>query len=71
MSESLLDQDEKVLEELASQKIEGLTPRGKIAISDLANENQGAAIFLFISLNSRIRDLEEALLHGHVAEDKH
>ncbi len=57
----LLDKDKLVLEELKSKNIEGLTARGKVAIKELADLNEGAIIFLFLSLNSRIRDLEEVL----------
>ena len=61
-----LDKDKLILEELKAQNIEGLTERGKLAIRELAELNEGAAIFLFLSLNSRIRDLEEALsYHQH------
>ena len=70
MSNSSFDQDELVLQELKSQNIEGLTNRGKVAITELANQDQGAAIFLFISLNSRIRDLENALA-GYTGDGKH
>ena len=58
-----LDKDKLILEELKAQNIDGLTDRGKLAIRELAELNEGAAIFLFLSLNSRIRDLEEALSH--------
>ena len=58
-----LDKDKLILEELKAQNIDGLTDRGKLAIRELAELDQGAAIFLFLSLNSRIRDLEEALSH--------
>jgi len=57
------DKDELILEELKSQNINGLTDRGKLAIRELADSNEGAAIFLFLSLNSRIRDLEDAVNH--------
>ena len=61
-----LDKDKLILEELKAQNIEGLTERGKLAIRELSELNEGAAIFLFLSLNSRIRDLEEALsYHQH------
>ena len=56
-----LDKDKLILEELRSQNIEGLTDRGKLAIRELAELNEGAVIFLILSLNSRIRYLEEAL----------
>lgn len=68
---SKLDQDEKVIEELESQDMSGFTERGKIAILELAEKDQGAMIFLIISLNSRIRDLEKALLGHHNKEDRH
>lgn len=55
-------EDDMVLEELKSQNIKGFTDRGKLAIVELAEQNQGALIFLVLSLNSRIRDLEETLL---------
>lgn len=58
-----LDKDQLILEELKAQNIEGLTDRGKLAIRELAELNEGAAIFLFLSLNSRIRDLENAINH--------
>ena len=53
--------DELILEELKAQNIEGLTNRGKLAIRELAELNEGAVIFLILSLNSRIRDLEQAI----------
>ena len=56
-----LDKDKLILEELKAQNIDGLTDRGKLAIRELAELNEGAVIFLILSLNSRIRDLEEAL----------
>ena len=43
--------------------IDVLTNRGKLAIRELAELNEGAVILLILSLNSRIRDLEEALSH--------
>ena len=55
------DKDDMILEELKAQNIKGFTTRGKFAITELANNNEGAMIFLILSLNSRIRDLEEAL----------
>jgi len=58
------DQDELVLQELKSQNIEGLTQRGKMAIRELADQNEGAVIFVLLSLNSRIRELEQQL-SGH------
>lgn len=58
---NILDNDQLILEELKAQNIDGLTERGKTAIRELADLNEGASIFLFLSLNSRIRDLEEAL----------
>ena len=56
-----LDKDKLVLEELKAQNIDVLTDRGKLAIHELAGMNEGAAIFLFLSLNSRIRELEHAI----------
>ena len=56
-----LDKDNLILEELKMQNIDGLTDRGKLAIRELANLNEGAVIFLILSLNSRIRDLEQSL----------
>ena len=53
--------DASILEELKAQNIEGLTDRGRLAISELAKSNEGAVIFLILSLNSRIRDLEDAI----------
>jgi hypothetical protein len=61
MSDVEFQNDHMVLEELKSQNIKGLTERGKLAIQELAELNHGATIFLFLSLNSRIRELEEAL----------
>jgi hypothetical protein len=61
MSESDFDKDDLVLQELKSQNIEGLTPRGRLAIRELADQNQGAAIFVLLSMNSRIRELEKQL----------
>ena len=58
-----LDADKLVLEELKAQNIDGLTHRGKLAIRELAEANEGAVIFLLLSLNSRIRDLEQTLSH--------
>ena len=58
-----LDKDKLILEELRAQNIDGLTDRGKLAIRELAELNEGAVIFLILSLNSRIRDLEKALSH--------
>ena len=58
-----LDEDKIVLEELKAQNIDGLTNRGKLAIRELADANEGAMIFLLLSLNSRIRDLEQTLSH--------
>ena len=58
----MIDKDKLILEELKTQTIDGLTERGKIAIRELAEMNEGAAIFLFLSLKSRIIDLEEALI---------
>ena len=58
---SIIDKDKLILEELKAQNIDGLTDRGKLAIRELAELNEGAVIFLILSLNSRIRDLEEAL----------
>ena len=55
------DNDELVIEELKSQNIEGLTNRGKLAIRELAESDEGAMIFLILSLNSRIRDLEQVI----------
>jgi len=55
------DQDDLVLQELKSQNIEGLTPRGRLAIKELADQDSGAMIFLILSLNSRIRELETQL----------
>ena len=45
MSDSDFDQDDLVLQELKSQEIKGLTPRGKMAVHELANQDQGAIIF--------------------------
>lgn len=56
-----LDRNDNVLEELKSQNIDGLTERGKLAIRELADMNEGAVIFLILSLNLRIRELENAL----------
>ena len=53
-------EDDKILSELKSQDIKGLTPRGKTAIRELGYKEQGEIIFLILSLNSRIRDLEMA-----------
>ena len=61
MSDSDFDQDDLVLQELKSQEIKGLTPRGKMAVHELANQDQGAMIFLVLSLNTRIRDLESTI----------
>jgi len=57
------DQDELVLQELKNQNIEGLTPRGRLAIREMTEEiyNPGAIIFVLLSLNSRIRELEKQL----------
>lgn len=61
MSDSEFDQDELVLQELKSQKLDGLTPRAKMAIKELANRDQGAMIFLIVGLNKRIKELEESM----------
>jgi len=58
---NMIDKDKLVLEELKAQNIEGLTDRGKLAVRELAESNNGAVIFLILSLNSRIRDLEEII----------
>ena len=58
-----LDKDKLILEELKAQNIDGLTDRGKLAIRELAELEEGAVIFLILSLNSRIRDLEKARSH--------
>ena len=58
---SYTNSDESILAELKAQNIDGLTARGKLAIRELAELNEGAVIFLILSLNSRIRDLEMAL----------
>jgi len=63
-------EDQKVLEELRSNNVKGFTDRGKVAIQELANNDHGAMIFLILSLNSRIRDLEESL-SGIKREDTH
>lgn len=55
------DQDDLVLQELKSQDIEGLTKRGRMAVRELADQNEGAVIFLMLSMNSRIRELEKQL----------
>ena len=57
MSEEF-DKDELILQELKSQDIKGLTNRGRVAVSELAEMNHGAMIFLILSLNSRLRALE-------------
>lgn len=62
---NILDKDDLILEELKAQNISGLTDRGKLAIRELAELNEGAVIFLFLSLNSRIRELEEALAYNN------
>lgn len=54
-------EDDKILDELKSQNIEGFTDRGKLAIVELADQGHGAMIFLIASLNSRIRELEHSL----------
>jgi len=58
---SEFDKDDLVLQELKSQNIEGLTGRGRVAVRELADQNQGAVIFLILSMNSRIRELESQL----------
>lgn len=55
------DNDDLVLQELKNQNIEGLTPRCLLAIRQLAEKDEGEAIFLFISMNSRLRELEAQL----------
>ena len=69
-SENDFHSDDKILDELKSQNIKGFTPRGKLAIKELAEAGHGAMIFLIASLNSRIRELEEALSET-VREDMH
>lgn len=68
---NILDKDKLILEELKAQNIEGLTERGKLAIRELAELNEGATIFLFLSLNSRIRDLEVSLSKKNTKEIIH
>lgn len=63
--ESSFERDDLVLAELKCQNIKGLTKRGKVAITELADQNQGAVIFLLLSMNSRIRDLETALANSN------
>ena len=46
------DIDVLILEELKTQNIDGLTDRGKLAIRELTELNEGAVIFLILSLNS-------------------
>ncbi len=60
-SSSSFERDDLVLAELKCQNIKGLTNRGKVAVTELADQDQGAIIFLILSLNSRIRDLEDTL----------
>jgi hypothetical protein len=55
------DKDDKILDELKAQNIEGLTARGKFAINQLAEKDQGEVIFLILSLNSRLRELEASI----------
>lgn len=57
------DHDELVLQELKAQSIEGLTNRGRLAIREMTDleYSPGAVIFLFLSLNSRIVELEKQL----------
>ena len=68
---SIIDKDKLILEELKAQNIDGLTDRGKLAIRELAELEEGAVIFLILSLNSRIRDLEEALSKNNNKEIIH
>lgn len=52
------DKDEFVLQELKNGNIEGMSPRCKVAIGELANADQGAVIFLIASLYTQISKLE-------------
>jgi len=64
------DHDTNIIKELETHDIEGMSPRSKMAIRDLAELNQGSVIFLFLSMNSRIRDLENALAGAFAGETK-
>jgi len=70
MSQTEFDQDDLVLQELKSQEITGLTPRGKMAVRELADQDQGANIFLILSLNARLRELENVIA-GFTGGTKH
>lgn len=59
--EKTFDNDHLIMAELKSNDVKGFTPRGKLAIQELGKNGDGAMIFLILSLNSRIRDLENAL----------
>ena len=71
MSDSVFDQDELVLQELKNQDIKGLTPRGRLAVRELADRDHGAMIFLMLSFNSRIRELESQLAGYKNGDAKH
>jgi len=65
-------EDEAIIKELESQNIDGMTPNCKSAIKNLADQERGAEIFLFLSMHARIRDLEQALAGNlHTNEEHH
>ena len=59
---SHIDKDKLIMDELRAKHIDGLTVRGRIAIRKLAESNEGAVIFLILSLNARIRELENIIM---------
>lgn len=71
MAESSSEGNAKMLEELKSQDMGGFTDRGRAALVEIADRNDGALIFLLISLSSRITTLEDALSGVELKEKSH
>lgn len=55
------ENDELILAELKRSDLGSFSLREKAAIKELALENQGALIYLILSFQKKIRDLEEKL----------
>ena len=66
------ESDDKVMAELHAQEITGLTPRGRLALVSISDSYEsgdsiaGEVIFLLLSMNSRIRELEKHVHHLEV-----
>ena len=54
-----LSEEQAMLKEMSEKSVEGLSERALEAIQQLAEDDNGAAIFLFVSMNHRIRELEK------------